>query len=65
MERLKAALENPPILAQPNLSLPFQVPTDASAVGLGAVLTQSTQRSLLMHPEALKECLVVVWTVEK
>ncbi len=42
MDTLRQALKNPPVLAQPNPLLRFQVFTDASEVGLGAILSQST-----------------------
>ena len=39
-EKLKELLITPPILAFPNVELPFILETDASGVGLGAVVSQ-------------------------
>ena len=44
--KLKATLTSSPILAQPNFTQPFTLETDASRIGIGAVLLQNA------HPVA-------------
>ncbi len=53
---LKSALINAPALAFPNYSVPFSLYTDASALGLDAVLMQPGARGKKNHAIAYASC---------
>jgi len=78
-EHIRARLLSAPTLSCPDFEVPFALQTDASSVGLGAVLTQSINdvenvvafaSRALSEPEKRysvteQECLAVVWAIKK
>ena len=78
-DKLKAILTSEPVLRLPNDQKPFILRTDASGVGLGAVLLQGDQEGVRPVAYASKklteaerryhtieqECLAVVWGIRK
>ena len=78
-ETLKVMVSNSPVLRLPNFEKMFILRTDASAVGIGAILLQEHEGHLhavayaskkLSHAQQAystveRECLAIVWAVEK
>ena len=74
-ETLKQAMSSTPVLILPNFKEPFVIETDASDVGIGAVLMQNNQpvaymsKALAQHHKQLsiyeKEFLALIMAVEK
>ncbi|KMQ86252.1 reverse ribonuclease integrase, partial [Lasius niger] len=79
VQTIKEHLTTAPVLACPDFERPFVLQTDASSVGVGAVLTQNFEEGerviafasrALADPERKysvteQECLAVVWAIKK
>lgn len=80
LKSIKEHLISAPVLSCPNFELPFVIQTDASAYGIGSVLTQHhpdlgervvcyLSRSLTKQERKYstteRECLAVLWSIEK
>ena len=77
-QELKALLLQEPIVAYPDFTVPFRLYTDASNIGLGAILAQQQEgrdRIICCASRTLnkaeqnysaikKECLAVVWGIK-
>ncbi|GFX49188.1 retrovirus-related Pol polyprotein from transposon 297 [Trichonephila clavipes] len=74
-DAVKAAIKKAPVLKFPDFKKPFELFTDASSIGVGAVLNQE-QRPVVFASRTLsaaeknytvteRECLAVVWALNK
>ena len=77
-EQLKTLLLQRPVVANPDFSVPFRLYTDASNIGLGAILAQQQEgkeciiccasqtlsKSKQNHSTTKKECLAVVYGIK-
>ncbi|GFS86503.1 retrovirus-related Pol polyprotein from transposon 297 [Trichonephila clavipes] len=74
-DAVKAAITKTPVLKFPDFKKPFELFTDASSIGVGAVLNQE-QRAVVFASRTLRaaernytvterECLAVVWALNK
>ncbi|GFV40553.1 retrovirus-related Pol polyprotein from transposon opus [Trichonephila clavipes] len=74
-DAVKAAITKAPVLKFPDFKKPFELFTDASSIGVGAVLNQE-QRPVVFASRTLsaaernytvteRECLAVVWALNK
>ncbi|KAA0063300.1 Ty3/gypsy retrotransposon protein [Cucumis melo var. makuwa] len=74
-EKLKKAMMTLPVLAMPDFNLPFEIESDASGFGVGAVLVQAKRpvayfsKVLSMRDRARpvyeRELIAVVWAVQR
>lgn len=78
-EEIRSCLIKSPIMSCPDFNRPFTIATDASNVGLGAVLSQETERGEVVIAYASRtltrgeqkfstterECLGLIWAIEK
>jgi len=81
LQKIKTAFSTAPVLQLPRLDQPFVLRTDASGVGLGAVLMQDSEGDGTLHPCCYasrklleretrystieRECLAIVWGIQK
>uniref|UniRef100_A0ABD2WK28 RNA-directed DNA polymerase n=1 Tax=Trichogramma kaykai TaxID=54128 RepID=A0ABD2WK28_9HYME len=78
-ETLKRCLSEAPVLVRPDFAKEFSIQTDASDYAVGAVLTQEYEdgehpvyyvsrvlsRAEQRYTTTEKECLAVIWAIEK
>ncbi|GFW35656.1 retrovirus-related Pol polyprotein from transposon opus [Trichonephila clavipes] len=74
-DAVKAVITKAPVLKLPDFKTPFELLTDASSIRVGAVLNQELRPVVFASPSlssaernytvSKKECLAVVWTLNK